>query len=72
MSQPRSDGAANLEAVVVHLTGPFRGTRQHLFSDDISVGTGPDVDIRFPPERAPVVAPNHAALRPCHDSGSEI
>lgn len=63
MSLPRNDGAVNLEAVVVHLTGPFRGTRQHLFSDDISVGTGPEVDIRFPPERAPAVAPNHAALR---------
>jgi S1-C subfamily serine protease len=63
MKQPRDDGAVNLEAVVVHLTGPFRGTRQHLFSDDISVGTGPGVDIRFPAERAPAVAPNHAALR---------
>ena len=63
MNQTPSDGAVNLEAVVVHLTGPFRGTRQHLFSDDISVGTGPDVDIRFPADRAPAVAPNHAALR---------
>jgi len=67
MKMPRNDGAVNLEAVVVHLTGPFRGTRQHLFSDDISVGTGPDVDIRFPPERAPAVAPNHAALRKTTD-----
>jgi S1-C subfamily serine protease len=67
MNQARSDGAVNLEAVVVHLTGPFRGTRQHLFSDDISVGTGPDVDIRFPSERAPAVAPNHAALRKTTD-----
>jgi serine protease Do len=67
MKQPRDDGAVNLEAVVVHLTGPFRGTRQHLFSDDISVGTGPGVDIRFPAERAPAVAPNHAALRKTTD-----
>jgi S1-C subfamily serine protease len=63
MNQSGVDGAVNLEAVVVHLTGPFRGTRQHLFSDHISVGTGPDVDIRFPAERAPAVAPDHAALR---------
>ena len=42
MRPPRNDGAVNLEAVVVHLTGPFRGTRQHLFSDNISIGTGPD------------------------------
>ncbi len=67
MKPPRNDGAVNLEAVVVHLTGPFRGTRQHLFSDDISIGTGPDVDIRFPSERAPAVAPNHAALRKTSD-----
>ncbi len=67
MKQPRDDGTVNLEAVVVHLTGPFRGTRQHLFSDDISVGTGPGVDIRFPAERAPAVAPNHAALRKTTD-----
>ncbi len=62
----------NLEAVVVHLTGPFRGTRQHLFSDDISVGTGPDVDIRFPAERAPAVAPNHAALRKTTDGSYSL
>ena len=67
MKQPRDDGAVNLEAVVVHLTGPFRGTRQHLFSDDISVGTGPGVDIRFPAERAPAVAPHHVALRKTTD-----
>ena len=67
MKQPRDDGAVNLEAVVVHLTGPFRGTRQHLFSDDISVGTGPGVDIRFPSERVPAVAPHHAALRKTTD-----
>jgi serine protease Do len=53
----------SLEAVVVHLTGPFRGTRQHLFSDDISFGTGPGVDVRFPADSAPAVAPHHAALR---------
>ena len=54
--------SVNLEAVVVHLTGPFRGIRQHLFSDDISFGTGPDVDVRFPSDVAPAVAPHHAAL----------
>jgi S1-C subfamily serine protease len=57
------EGNVNLEAVVVHLTGPFRGTRQHLFSDDISFGTGPGVDIRFPADLAPSVAPHHAGLR---------
>lgn len=58
------NGAGNgaLEAVVLHLTGPFRGARQHLFSDDITVGTGADVDIRFPTELAPAVAPRHASL----------
>ncbi len=56
-----------LEAVVLHLTGPFRGVRQHLFSDDISVGTAADVDVRFPAERAPGVAPHHASLRRADD-----
>lgn len=55
-------GNGALEAVVLHLTGPFRGARQHLFSDDISIGTGADVDIRFPAELAPAVAPRHATL----------
>lgn len=59
--------AVNLEAVVVHLTGPFRGTRQLLFSDDISFGTGPEVDVRFPSDIAPGVAPHHAALRKAED-----
>ena len=59
--------SVNLEAVVVHLTGPFRGIRQHLFSDDISFGTGPDVDVRFPSDIAPAVAPHHAALRRTDD-----
>ena len=62
----------NLEAVVVHLTGPFRGTRQHLFTDDISFGTGPDVDVRFPSDVAPAVAPHHAALRKTDDGGYRL
>jgi len=56
------DGNGGLEAVVLHLTGPFRGARQHLFSDDISVGTAADVDIHFPAELASAVAPRHASL----------
>lgn len=67
----RSDRLVSLEAVVVHLTGPFRGTRQHLFSDDISFGTGPGVDVRFPVASAPAVAPHHAALRKA-ESGEYI
>ena len=56
------NGNGALEAVVLHLTGPFRGARQHLFSDDISVGTAADVDVRFPAELASAVAPRHASL----------
>jgi serine protease Do len=58
---PRS-GNGSFEALVLHLTGPFRGARQHLFSDEISLGTAADVDVRFPAELVPGVAPCHASL----------
>lgn len=58
---PRN-GIGTLEAVILHLTGPFRGARQHLFADEIGLGTAGDVDVRFPAELVPSVAPRHATL----------
>ncbi|MDT8437225.1 MAG: trypsin-like peptidase domain-containing protein [Gemmatimonadota bacterium] len=63
MTDARNAGTHGaLEAVVLHLTGPFRGIRQHLFSADIEVGTAEDADVRFPGSRAPQVARRHATI----------
>lgn len=56
------DRAARAAAVFVHLTGPQRGTRQHLTSAEVRVGTAEDAALHFPPAVAPAVAAHHATL----------
>ena len=48
-------------AVLIHLSGPARGTTQRLLGDLLRLGAGPRVDIRVSSE--PMVAEHHATLR---------
>jgi len=57
-SAPRPGGAA----VILHLTGPHRGTRQHLTGLQALVGTAPDAVVHFPSGSHPSVAGRHAVL----------
>ena len=50
------------DAVLLHLTGPHRGTRQHLRNDRALVGTSGDALVHFPAAADPVVARRHALL----------
>ncbi len=49
-------------AVLLHLTGPHRGTRQRLRNDEVLVGTSGDAVVHFPSAADPVVARRHAVL----------
>ena len=48
--------------VLVHLTGPHRGTRQHLAADSFAIGTGEDSYVHFRPSEAPRVGSLHASV----------
>ena len=50
------------DAVLLHLTGPHRGTRQHLTEPEALVGTSPDAVVHFPVHADPAVARRHALL----------
>jgi len=58
-SPPPSTGG---DAVLLHLTGPHRGTRQHLTDTEALVGTSPDAVVHFPVHADPAVARRHALL----------
>jgi len=58
-SAPPSTGGA---AVLLHLTGPHRGTRQRLTEAEALVGTSPDAVVHFPDYADPAVASRHALL----------
>lgn len=57
-SSPRAGG----DAVILHLTGPHRGTRQHLTDVQALIGTAGDAVVHFPAGEDPAVARRHAAL----------
>ena len=50
------------DAVLLHLTGPHRGSRQHLRRDRALVGTSSDAVVHFPAAADPAVAVRHAYL----------
>ena len=50
------------DAVILHLTGPHRGTRQHLTDVQALIGTAGDAVVHFPVGEDPAVAQRHAAL----------
>jgi len=49
-------------AVILHLTGPHRGTRQHLTGTRAIVGSAPDAIVHFPQGADPHVRGRHAVL----------
>ena len=49
-------------AVILHLTGPHRGTRQHLTDVQALVGTAPEAVVHFPSGSHRAVAARHAVL----------
>jgi len=50
------------DAVILHLTGPHRGTRQHLTDVQALVGTARDAVVHFPEGSDPAVSKRHAVL----------
>ena len=50
------------DAVILHLTGPHRGTRQHLTDVQALVGTARDAVVHFPEGADPAVSKRHAVL----------
>jgi serine protease Do len=50
------------DAVLLHLTGPHRGSRQRLRRDRALVGTSSDAVVHFPAAADPAVAVRHAYL----------
>ena len=57
-----SSAGAGGDAVILHLTGPHRGTRQHLTDVQALIGTAGDAVVHFPVGEDPAVARRHAAL----------
>ena len=57
-----SSAGAGGDAVILHLTGPHRGTRQHLTDVQALIGTAGDAVVHFPAGEDPAVAQRHAAL----------
>ncbi|MGB5527635.1 MAG: trypsin-like peptidase domain-containing protein [Gemmatimonadota bacterium] len=57
-----SSAGAGGDAVILHLTGPHRGTRQHLTDVQALIGTAGDAVVHFPVGEDPAVAQRHAAL----------
>jgi S1-C subfamily serine protease len=50
------------DAVLLHLSGPHRGTRQHLTGSEALVGTTRHAIVHFPVGSDPAVASHHAVL----------
>lgn len=50
------------DAVLLHLTGPHRGTRQRLGGPEVLVGASRDAVVHFPANSEPAVALRHALL----------
>ncbi len=50
------------DAVILHLTGPHRGSRQHLTETRALVGTARDAVVHFPVGADPAVTARHAIL----------
>jgi S1-C subfamily serine protease len=50
------------DAVILHLTGPHRGTRQHLTDVQALIGTARDAVVHFPAGADPAVSQRHAVL----------
>jgi len=71
--RPDSDSTDTSEsrgdAVLLHLTGPHRGMRQHLRQDRAVIGTGGDALVHFPRTAEPAVAPRHAMLVRAEEGG---
>ena len=59
---PEASAGSGGDAVLLHLTGPHRGTRQHLRHDRVLVGTAADAVVHFPAQRDPAVYHRHAVL----------
>lgn len=55
--------ADQIRPIIVHLTGPHRGTTQVLTGRRLRIGTGAASEVHFPPEGAPSVVEHHAELR---------
>jgi S1-C subfamily serine protease len=66
--QPRPGG----DAVLLHLTGPHRGTRQRLTETEALVGTARDAVVHFPSGSDPAVARRHALLVRAEDGWSVL
>lgn len=58
----RGPGASRGDAVLLHLTGPHRGSRQHLTDAVALVGTSTDAVVHFPIGSDPAVERRHALL----------
>ena len=56
--------------VVVHLSGPWRGTTQRLRGERLRIGAAMDAEVRVSPE--PCVAPFHATLEPTPAGSFEL
>lgn len=50
------------DAVILHLTGPHRGSRQHLTDVQALIGTARDAVVHFPAGADPAVSQRHAVL----------
>jgi S1-C subfamily serine protease len=60
----RGEGTPDpIRPIIIHLTGPLRGTTQVLSGRRLRIGTGAISEIHFPADRAPSVAEHHAELR---------
>lgn len=57
-----SAGETGGHAVILHLTGPHRGSRQHLSGDRAIIGTSMDAVVHFPTGVDPHVRGRHAVL----------
>lgn len=65
--ESRDPGSPPLEkpagdAVILHLTGPHRGSRQRLTDVQALIGTARDAVVHFPAGLDPAVRPRHAVL----------
>ena len=64
-SRPSPTGEAPAmpaDAVLLHLTGPHRGTRQRLTGPEVLVGASRDALVHFPANSEPAVALRHAVI----------
>ena len=63
MTTDSQEGGPRPTPVLVHLSGSSRGSSHRLSGDAVTIGTGPDMDIRLPLDTEPLPSPHHATLR---------